>query len=99
MPVILNSTTDTTTTTTDTSYYKRITGPSSFNTITAEYHSVPPLRVPYIEFSSGQNSQITTKSTPETVAISADIPFIIYNIFLLIVFVYNFYKFMKYNPN
>ena len=74
---------------------------SVYNSIIAEFQSTPPLRVPYLYFyQNSTNHFIESTSDPETITnIDSLIPFVIFNICILVIFVYNFYRYMKYNPN
>jgi hypothetical protein len=62
------------------------------------YKSVPPLLAPYITLSTNNNPQISTTSTTDTINIVVTAPFIIFNVLVLVAFIINFYKYMKYNP-
>lgn len=64
-----------------------------------QFISAPPLVAPYITLKTGSTPLITTSSKSNQTNLVLLAPFIIFNIGIAIVFVANFYKYMKYNPD
>lgn len=85
----------------DNTYYKRFT-PSSFNSIKLQFISSPPLQIPIIILSNDTTTQggiVQTVSSAGSSTINYLIYFVIFMVGVLVVFIINFYRYMKYNPD
>ena len=80
-----------------TSYYKRFT-PQSYTQVTIMLISAPPLQVPYIILSNTAGLAKSYSSSSSTTT-SYFIFFVIFLVAAMLVFVFNFYRYMKYNPD
>lgn len=63
------------------------------------FNSDPPLTVPYLNYTTQDTPTIVTESRSSSVNITLTAPFIIFNIGILVIFIINFYKYIKYNPD
>ena len=69
------------------------------NSIDMEFVSTPPLSTPFINFTGLSTPSILTSSQQESFTLTLVAPFVIMNIGIAIIFVANFYKYIKYNPD
>lgn len=79
-------------------YYKRFHR-NGYTSTSMAFRSTPPLTVPYLNLTSSDPPQISTTSTSDVINLTLTAPFIVFNVAILFVFVVNFYKYMKYNPD
>jgi len=61
--------------------------------------SAPPLQVPFLSLSNSTTATISTVSSASTTSINYLPFFIIFGVFMIIGFIFNFYRYMKYNPD
>lgn len=80
-------------------YYGRLVPGGISSSIEMVYNSYPPLTTPYLNLTSLDTPTILTSSKQEKVNITLVAPFIVFNIGVLLLFILNFYKYMKYNPD
>lgn len=80
-----------------TSYYKRFS-PLSFGQVTIMLTSAPPLQVPYIILGN-MTGLAKSSSTSSSTTTSYFIFFVIFLVVAMLVFAFNFYRYMKYNPD
>lgn len=78
-------------------YYRRYYK-GTLNSVSMTFKSSPPLQVPYLSLEQKDAPQVATSSSTDTINIVVTAPFIVFNVVVLVGFIINFYKYMKYNP-